>query len=178
MLQLCSRRDPGELPSVNSYLYGEMRRSSSIISIFTFVFRGLQGSYNALSTKHNFTVPHGDVLLFSFATAQIMYAWMMRPDTLPHSYNAWVSQAAKVPVPVIAMNKGLVREGIFNIASIDAIFKKVAVSHTLQQTAIFSNGFSVHHPVKHDRSPNSESPGITSRPRLRPPLRSLFSYTP
>lgn len=102
--------------------------SSFILSIFITISRGLQGSYNALSTKHNFTIPHGDVLLFSMACGQIMYAWLMRPDTIPHSYNVWIGQAAKVPVPVVDMNNTLVREGVFDVASIDGIINKSAVS--------------------------------------------------
>lgn len=67
--------------------------------------RGLQGTYNAFSTKHNVKVPNGDVLVFSlwsvrficssfwiltsFSCAQIMYAFLLRPDTIPPSYVAW-----------------------------------------------------------------------------------------
>ena len=51
--------------------------------------RGLQGSYNALSTRHNFKIPHGDILLFSLCCGQIMYAFLLRPDTIPHSYSTW-----------------------------------------------------------------------------------------
>ena len=34
---------------------------------YTFFPRGLQGSYNAYTTKRNLHVPHGDVLVFSLA---------------------------------------------------------------------------------------------------------------
>ena len=67
---------------------------------------GLQGSFNAMSDKHGFKIPHGDVLVFTLwsvsrsisdrlvltrclSCGQIMYAFLMRPDTLPHSYNRW-----------------------------------------------------------------------------------------
>lgn len=51
--------------------------------------RGLQGSYNALSTRHNIKIPHGDVLVFSLCCGQIMYGFLLRPDTIPPSYSAW-----------------------------------------------------------------------------------------
>ena len=31
-------------------------------------------------------IPHGDSLLFIVSSAQVMYAYVMRPDTLPPSY--------------------------------------------------------------------------------------------
>ncbi|KAL0950380.1 hypothetical protein HGRIS_010342 [Hohenbuehelia grisea] len=83
--------------------------------------RGLQGSYNAFSTKHNIHIPHGAVIVFALSCGQIMYAFLMRPDTLPRSYNAWVGYAAKVPPPCVRMNKDLVREGTFNVADLDII---------------------------------------------------------
>jgi hypothetical protein len=51
--------------------------------------RGLQGSYNAYSEKRGFRVPHGDVLVFVLACAQIMYGFLMRPDTISKSYATW-----------------------------------------------------------------------------------------
>jgi len=76
--------------------------------------RGLQGTYNALSERHGFTVPYGSVLVFSLCCGQIMYAWMMRPDTIPPSYAAWITQASKVGKGAVRVNKQLVREGIAN----------------------------------------------------------------
>lgn len=131
--------------SDNSYLYGELRLLLSLL-VLKLLSSGLQGSYNALSVKHNFKIPHGDVILFSLACGQIMYAFMMRPDTLPHSYNAWIGQAAMIPVEMIDINKGLIREGVFDVASIDDILSKAAVSRTLLQIAIPFNFISGHHP--------------------------------
>ena len=51
--------------------------------------RGLQGSYNALSTRHNIKIPNGDALVFALCCGQIMYAFFLRPDTIPHSYSNW-----------------------------------------------------------------------------------------
>ncbi|KAJ8517741.1 hypothetical protein ONZ45_g5091 [Pleurotus djamor] len=86
--------------------------------------RGLQGSYNAFTSKHNIHIPHGAVLVFSFACGQILYAWLLRPDTLPRSYSSWISQASKVPQPAVRINRSTVRDGTINIADIDAVLAK------------------------------------------------------
>lgn len=65
-----------------------------------------------------------------------MYAFMMRPDTLPPSYNAWIGQAAKIPVALVDMNRGLIREGKFDISSIDAIFSKAPVITPFQNAEL------------------------------------------
>ena len=50
---------------------------------------GLQGSYNAFTTKHGISIPHGDTLVFALCCGQIMYAFLMSPETLPPSYQSW-----------------------------------------------------------------------------------------
>jgi hypothetical protein len=109
-------------------------------------FRGLQGSYNALSAAHNFTIPHGDVILFSLACGQIMYAFLMRPDTLPRSYVAWIGQAAKTPLEVVTMNRSLVTEGKFDIASINAILSTPVSDARFFHPFIRDTGFQDIHP--------------------------------
>ncbi|KAJ3555565.1 hypothetical protein NP233_g12179 [Leucocoprinus birnbaumii] len=66
----------------------EKRSRRGLIAQQLFV-RGLQGSYNSYTTRKGIRVPHGDVLVFTLACGQIMYAFLMRPDTLPRSYRAW-----------------------------------------------------------------------------------------
>lgn len=86
-----------------------------------FVLRGLQGSYNALAAKYGFTVPHGAVWLFSIACSQIMYGFLLRPDTLPKAYISWIDGAGQIPVEAVAMNRDLVREGSFSISDINQL---------------------------------------------------------
>jgi len=76
--------------------------------------RGLQGSFNALSSKHGVRIPHGDVLVFSLCCGQIMYAWFLRPDTLPRSYDTWIATASKVHRETLSIQRGMVREGMFD----------------------------------------------------------------
>ena len=86
--------------------------------------RGLQGTYNWYTTKHNIHVPHGDVLVFSLSCAQIMYAFLMIPDSIPKSYNAWISQASKVPHDGVTINRHLVREKMLDIPSLDKVLAR------------------------------------------------------
>jgi len=51
--------------------------------------RGLQGSYNLYAPKFGVHVPHGDLLVFGLCCGQIMYAWLVSPETIPREYNAW-----------------------------------------------------------------------------------------
>nr|VWP01858.1 N/A [Ganoderma boninense] len=82
---------------------------------------GLQGSFNAMSDKHGFKIPHGDVLVFTLCCGQIMYAFLMRPDTLPPSYNRWIQVASKVPEEAVRVNKTLVREGWFKPSDLERV---------------------------------------------------------
>ncbi|KAF9000326.1 hypothetical protein BDQ17DRAFT_1360047 [Cyathus striatus] len=101
----------------------EKRSRRGIISQQMFV-RGLQGSYNAYSSRHGIHVPYGDVLVFSLACGQIMYAFLMRPDTLPRSYTSWISQASKVPPQAVKMNMNLVRDHKLDMADLDTLMAR------------------------------------------------------
>lgn len=54
---------------------------------------------------------HGDALLFIVSSAQIMYAYVMRPDTLPTDYHRFIVKSG--PIPSVALeatrraNRGL-----------------------------------------------------------------------
>ncbi|KAI0265887.1 hypothetical protein BC834DRAFT_876787 [Gloeopeniophorella convolvens] len=86
--------------------------------------RGLQGSYNAYSERRGFKVPHGDVLVFSLACAQIMYSFLMRPDTLPKSYAAWINSAGQIPKEVVSINRDMVRNHTYNPADLERILAR------------------------------------------------------
>jgi len=68
-----------------------------------------------------FSIPHGDVFLFALSCCQILYAFLLRSDTLSRSYFTWIGQAAKVPLEVLTINKELLERGELDIASVDAI---------------------------------------------------------
>jgi len=45
--------------------------------------------------------PHGDSLLFSICSAQVMYAYVMRPDTLPPAYLKFIVDTGPIVKPVL-----------------------------------------------------------------------------
>ncbi|KAI0034353.1 hypothetical protein K488DRAFT_45628 [Vararia minispora EC-137] len=85
--------------------------------------RGLQGSWNAFSDRKGIRVPYGDVLVFSLACAQIMYGYLIRPETLPRSYIKWIDTASRLPPETVAMNRDLVLTGKFNIRDLETIIE-------------------------------------------------------
>ncbi|OCH90016.1 hypothetical protein OBBRIDRAFT_731675 [Obba rivulosa] len=90
--------------------------------------RGLQGTYNAFSVKRGFRIPHGDVLVFSLCCGQIMYGWLLRPDTLPRSYNHWISTASKVPREGVIIARDLARTGTFQVSNMEALLQRKNVT--------------------------------------------------
>ncbi|KAJ3523732.1 hypothetical protein NM688_g8677 [Phlebia brevispora] len=86
--------------------------------------RGLQGSYNAFSDKHGIRIPHGDVIVFSLCCGQILYAFLLRPDTLDRSYVNWINEAAKIPKECVSMNRDLVRDHMFKMSDIDSVLAR------------------------------------------------------
>jgi len=101
----------------------EKRNRGMVIAQQMFV-RGLQGTYNAFSTKHNIVIPHGDVMVFSLCCAQIMYAFLLRPDTIPNSYNAWIQTASRVPLQSVMIHRSLFRNGVFIPANLQAVMNR------------------------------------------------------
>lgn len=57
--------------------------------------RALQCGFNALESRGKFsflpdTLRHGDALLFMLASAQVMYAYVLRPESIPESYYKFI----------------------------------------------------------------------------------------
>ncbi|KAI9447702.1 hypothetical protein H4582DRAFT_2107222 [Lactarius indigo] len=86
--------------------------------------RGLQGSYNAFSEKHGFRIPHGDVLVFSLACGQIVYAFFLSPHTLPKAYWRWIAHVAQVPKEVLSTHIGMIRRGTYDPADLAQILAR------------------------------------------------------
>ncbi|CAD6565887.1 MAG: hypothetical protein CYPHOPRED_000084 [Cyphobasidiales sp. Tagirdzhanova-0007] len=62
--------------------------------------RGLQGWYNILHKRGYLHIPHGDVLLFGAACGQIMYAWLVSPESLNPGYSNWITEASRISPPI------------------------------------------------------------------------------
>ncbi|KAG8957389.1 hypothetical protein FRC03_010200 [Tulasnella sp. 419] len=83
--------------------------------------RGLQGSFNLWSARTGITVPFGSVLVFSLCCGQIMYGYLLRPDTIPRSYNTWIQKASVVPEDAVDMNRELVQQGTLNLDRLERL---------------------------------------------------------
>ena len=97
--------------------------------------------------------------------AQIMYSFILRPDTLPRSYSNWlvhfdpihlhffsylssrIQAACKVPRDAVTMNRSLVRDGFFDVSLIDGLLAadvSVPVNPDLDQAPIIFLRTSLH----------------------------------
>ncbi|KAF9014766.1 hypothetical protein BDZ89DRAFT_962571 [Hymenopellis radicata] len=97
--------------------------------------RGLQGSFNAFTTRRNISIPHGDIILFSLVSAQVLYASFVRPDSLPAGYRAWIIRASQVPPEAIQINHEMIHTHTFNTENLDKILTS-PVCHIARAFAI------------------------------------------
>ncbi|KAL7423098.1 hypothetical protein Q5752_002397 [Cryptotrichosporon argae] len=70
--------------------------------------RGLQATYNQLG----FDMPHGELLVFGMCCGQIMFAWLLSPETMPKEYSQWIQGASQVPEHAIIANRTAVRHNL------------------------------------------------------------------
>ncbi|KAJ7214719.1 hypothetical protein B0H12DRAFT_1155024 [Mycena haematopus] len=107
----------------------EKRSRRAVIAQQVFV-RGLQGSYNFHSEQLGFTIPYGAVLVFSLACGQIMYAFFLRPDTLPRSYIGWIQEASKASPASFVCTRKAVYEHTMDIPSLDRLMARPDITPT------------------------------------------------
>lgn len=84
-----------------------------------------QCAYNSAKSKNKFHFwgshwRHGDSLLFVLACAQVMYAFIMRPETLPKSYREFIQKTGPVAAPVYKAVREVCRGSPVDIASLAA----------------------------------------------------------
>ncbi|MBA0714180.1 hypothetical protein Golax_013169 [Gossypium laxum] len=87
--------------------------------------RVAQCAYNSAKSKNKFHLwgshwRHGDSLLFALACAQVMYAFVMRPESLPNSYQDFIHKTGPVAAPVYKAVRENCRGGPVDVASISA----------------------------------------------------------
>ncbi|KAL2652112.1 hypothetical protein R1flu_020240 [Riccia fluitans] len=85
--------------------------------------RVAQCAYNSAKSKNKFHFwgsqwQHGDTLLFALACAQIMYAYVMRPETLPDSYNEFIIKSGPIARPVLKAVRESCRGGGIDVDSL------------------------------------------------------------
>lgn len=71
--------------------------------------RGLQGSFNQYAPKLGIKIPNGDVLLFGLCCGQIMFAFLLAPETIPREYNNWIQGVSFVPKFAVKGNLEAIR---------------------------------------------------------------------
>ncbi|KAI8048667.1 hypothetical protein BDF22DRAFT_761422, partial [Syncephalis plumigaleata] len=76
-----------------------------------FFVRALQASYASLHARNLISIPYGGALLFMAACSQTMYAYMMKPNTLPPDFYRFMVKAARVPDPILRYNAHNVMHG-------------------------------------------------------------------
>ncbi|KAJ7867694.1 hypothetical protein B0H14DRAFT_3084106 [Mycena olivaceomarginata] len=104
-------------------IFWEKRSRRVVIAQQLFV-RGLQGSYNSYSERSGFSIPYGAVIVFSIACGQIMYAFFLRPDSLPRSYVGWIQEASKASSDSFIFNRKAVYEHAIDVPSLDRLIAR------------------------------------------------------
>ncbi|GKV45506.1 hypothetical protein SLEP1_g52578 [Rubroshorea leprosula] len=99
--------------------------------------RVAQCAYNSAKSKNKFHLwgshwRHGDSLLFALSCAQIMYAFVMRPETLPKSYHDFIQKTGPVAAPVYKAVRESCRGGPVDIVSLSAYLSTKRKSEILK----------------------------------------------
>ncbi|XP_031393152.1 uncharacterized protein LOC116204921 [Punica granatum] len=95
--------------------------------------RVAQCAYNSAKSKNKFHLwgshwRHGDSLLFSLACAQVMYSFVMRPESLPKSYQDFIQKTGPVAQPVYKAVRDNCRGLPLDIATLSSYLSKVGKS--------------------------------------------------
>ncbi|XVF54845.1 hypothetical protein PTKIN_Ptkin05aG0213800 [Pterospermum kingtungense] len=110
------------------------RRRTLALYLFA---RVAQCAYNSAKVKNKFHLwgshwRHGDSLLFALSCAQVMYAFVMRPESLPKSYQDFIEKTGPVAAPVYKAVRENCRGGLVDVASISAYLHSRGKSHDLK----------------------------------------------
>ncbi|KAF9998549.1 hypothetical protein BGZ80_005522 [Entomortierella chlamydospora] len=96
----------GAIAGLSILIENHERRKTFAQQMF---IRSMQGVYHAGKHRGQFSFRHGDALLFAFASAQVMYAYTMHPDTIPKEFFGFMVKTARVPAEALAINRNMVR---------------------------------------------------------------------
>ncbi|WVO12586.1 hypothetical protein L204_100191 [Cryptococcus depauperatus] len=79
-------------------------------------------------------IPYGDLIVFGACCGQIMFAFLMSPETIPKEYYSWIRSASRVPEFAIQANRSLVRNNIIdeNMAQKALDYKLITPSNRRQ----------------------------------------------
>lgn len=107
------------------FVDGTRRRSLALYALT----RALQCAYNSAKRKNywHFWGSHweyGDSLLFALSSAQVMYAFIMRPKTLPPEYFRFIQKTGPVEKEVLEIVRQANRGMLLDPAFVDAFIAK------------------------------------------------------
>ncbi|KAK1388434.1 Mitochondrial import inner membrane translocase [Heracleum sosnowskyi] len=96
-----------------------------------------QCAYNSAKSKKMFHLwgshlRHGDSLLFSLACAQVMYAFVMRPESLPKSYQDFIQKTGPVAAPIYKAVRECCRGSPVDIAALSIYLSNRRTSKLLK----------------------------------------------
>ncbi|KAG0237684.1 hypothetical protein BGX31_003513 [Mortierella sp. GBA43] len=99
----------------------------------------MQGVYNAGKYRGQFSFRHGDAFLFAVASAQVMYAYTMHPDTIPKEFFSFMVKTARVPAEALALNRVRVRGFPIDLGQVRALVDRYKpTEHSLQVVSTMS----------------------------------------
>ncbi|KAH9321475.1 hypothetical protein KI387_016114 [Taxus chinensis] len=84
-----------------------------------------QCAYNSAKSKNRFHFwgshwRHGDSLLFAISSAQVMYSFIMRPETLPKAYQDFIAKTGPIALPVYRAVRESCRGGPIDLVALSA----------------------------------------------------------
>ncbi|TXT15872.1 hypothetical protein VHUM_00375 [Vanrija humicola] len=106
----------GAVGSLGILVESAERRRGVVQQMFV---RGLQGSFNQYAPKLGIRIPNGDVLLFGLCCGQIMFAFLLAPETIPREYNNWIQGVSFVPKFAVKGNLQAMRNDKVDLSLIE-----------------------------------------------------------
>ncbi|RIB15809.1 hypothetical protein C2G38_2039098 [Gigaspora rosea] len=77
--------------------------------------RAVQALYKSGHTREYFDIPHIGLILFALSCGQVLYAYTMRPTTIPPDFLKFMIKTARVPKEALNLNLKHVRGESINI---------------------------------------------------------------
>ncbi|CAN6218901.1 unnamed protein product [Urochloa humidicola] len=144
--ELCAAHAAGNLCQSFLLSYGVRVGIGILLRAFKLARRRSYGSlldlkcaYNSAKSKNKFHFwgshwRHGDALLFSLACAQVMYAFVMRPESLPKSYQEFILKTGPVANPVYKAVRECCRGGPVDLTALSAYLSSKRSSDLINLT--------------------------------------------
>ncbi|RXK37632.1 hypothetical protein M231_05108 [Tremella mesenterica] len=92
--------------------------------------RGLQASYNQYTPQFGIHIPYGALLVFGLCSGQIMYSWLLNPETMPKEYNTWIGAASQLPPYAVVANRTIEKLGVLESSIVQRALSHESVTPT------------------------------------------------